>query len=321
MKRAAATKGVEAVRAQFNRQKESGLSLVDNAALADSRAAAQAVLREMAEVDLKKVVAVPLSRVIDNPYNARHVYPQGRVDELVESIKEKGQMSPAHAFPIPDREGYWQLVDGKFRKTALMLCGNETIDILPVSPCSEFELYHLSYLLNNERSPQTAFDNAFSWKKLLEDGLVQDQESLAKALNISKGTVSKTLSVLDLHEDIIQLVKGQAEMFGPAMCYALFQYSKAPGKSIEEVKDLFWEIVDKGLSTREVDRIREQAESTAGPRVREHSTTYPLTLEEGVRASLKEWSRQGRLSLDIRNLSEKRRVAIRQEILRILEQD
>lgn len=275
------------------------------------------VLMQFREFDPKQVVQVSLTKVLDNPRNARRLYPQDRIAELAESISEQGQMSPAHAFPLEDRPGYWQLIDGHFRKQALLRNQAETIDLLPVTACGAFEMYHLSFLLNHERSAQTAYDNAMAWKELLDQGIVDGQEALATRLKVSAPKVSKTLSLLELPEDALQVVRANPEAITPLMGYALFQYWKST-QSIEKLKDLLQAVIDKRITgTREIDRLRLQGEKAAGPIRREHSTSYPLRLPEGVKAQFREFEKQGKLSLEISHLPEVDRIDIRDKILKI----
>ena len=163
--------------ANLDRSVKRNMTLVPGLALDTSAVTAPDTVEEVegevgAELERKYVVTVPLSRIVDNPYNARHLYPQERLDELVESIKAEGQLTPVHGFKLENRAGFWQLIDGQFRKRALIQAGKDTIDLLPVKSVSAFELYRISFLLNEERSEQTAFDNAVSWRKLLDDKLV-----------------------------------------------------------------------------------------------------------------------------------------------------
>lgn len=275
------------------------------------------ILQQFREFDPKQVVPVSLTKVLDNPQNARRIYPQDRIAELAESIAEQGQMSPAHAFPLKDKPGYWQLVDGHFRKQALLRNQAETIDLLPVTPCDAFEMYHLSYLLNHERSAQTAYDNAMAWKELLDKGIVDGQEALAARLKVSAPKVSRTLALLDLPEDALQVVRAYPEAIKSSMGYALFLYWKST-QSVEKLKDLLQGVIDKRITgTREVDQLRTQAERASGPVRREHSTSYPLRLPDGVKARFREFEKQGKLSLEISNLPETQRVELREKLLKL----
>jgi ParB family chromosome partitioning protein len=324
MTKAATHRGTNAVKKLLNRQMSGKAGVAANGSAAGPLTAATDtayaanILQANREIDPSLIEEVSLSRVVDNPFNARHVYRQDRVEEMVESIRQNGQMTPAHAFPIEGRPGYWQLIDGQFRKRALMLAGKDVMKVLPVTPCSELELYKLSFLLNHERTEQTAYDNALSWKRLIDEKIVSDQEELAATIGVSKATISKTLAMLDLPAEVVQLMRDHAGKFGTTLAYALFLYSKTPNQTEAKVKELFWKIVEEDLGSRDVDRIREQVSKASGPQVREHSTTYPLRLPEGVRGSLKVWSKQGRLSVDVRNLPEDKLMSLQDGVLDLM---
>lgn len=319
MTKPAAQRGTSAVKKLLNRQiaGNAGSPSKKGPVVSDKTYVAN-IFEANREIDLSQVEEIPLFRVVDNPFNARHVYRQDRVDEMVESIRANGQMTPAHAFPIEGRPGFWQLIDGQFRKRALMLAGKDVMKVLPVTPCSELELYKLSFLLNHERTEQTAYDNALSWKRLIDQKIVRDQEELAATIGVSKATISKTLAMLELPDEIVQLMRDHAGKFGTTLAYALFQFSRVPNQTTEKIKELFWKIINQDLGTRDVDRIREQVTKVAGPQVREHSTTYPLRLPEGVKGSLKVWNKQGRLSVDVRNLPEDKLLSLQDGVLELM---
>ena len=71
-------------------------------------------------VDRKAIVRMPLSLVHDNPLNARHLYDPEAVKALAASIATRGQLVPAPAARHPDLPGHVVLIDGHYRKRALL---------------------------------------------------------------------------------------------------------------------------------------------------------------------------------------------------------
>jgi len=67
-----------------------------------------------------KSLTVGLHLVHDNPYNARTIYQEGLIKDLVGSLKAQGQLVPALAVEHPSLPGHFQLIDGHYRKKALL---------------------------------------------------------------------------------------------------------------------------------------------------------------------------------------------------------
>ncbi|MGV2528186.1 UNVERIFIED_CONTAM: chromosome partitioning protein ParB, partial [Bacillus thuringiensis] len=102
-----------------------------------------------------KTIRVALHLVHDNPYNARTIYKEGLIQELVGSLKAQGQLVPALAVEHPTLAGHYQLIDGHYRKKALMHAGVDQIDVTLVPSGSSSHYYQLSYVANEKRSAQS----------------------------------------------------------------------------------------------------------------------------------------------------------------------
>ena len=87
--------------------------------------AKQAVLREIAATH--QTVKLPVDRIVpfdDNPYQ---VLDNEEMDELVQSIKERGILSPLIVLPKPDDAHVFELISGHRRLYAAQKAGLETV--------------------------------------------------------------------------------------------------------------------------------------------------------------------------------------------------
>jgi ParB family chromosome partitioning protein len=251
------------------------------------------------------VRALPISMVKDHPRNARQVYDPARIDEMATTIARDGQRVPAVAMPDPATPGGYLLIEGRYRKRALISLGRPTIFASIVEPLSDLEAYRLSLLLNEERNDQTILDNALSWKTMLDDGTYRGQDHIAEHLNIKQGTVSKTLAVLDLPPRVINIIKTRPASFGIRIAQEMRQLSKLVDEAaLESIAE---QVIDEKLSVRDLERIRER--KAHEPLTRERSRAYPLQWGTARLGSIREFE-DGRLKIDLSNAPEALRANI-----------
>lgn len=268
--------------------------------------AAPATLPSKSSVDADYVVkTLPIALVKDHPRNARQVYDPARVDEMATTIARDGQRVPAVVMPDPDVPGGYLLIEGRYRKRALISLGRSTILASIVEPLSDLEAYRLSLLLNEERNDQTILDNALSWKTMLDDGTYRGQDHIAEHLNIKQGTVSKTLALLDLPTSVLGIIRTRPASFGIRVAQELRQLSKLMDETMLE--SLAEQIIAEKLSVRDLERLRER--KAHEPLTRERSRAYPLQWGDARLGSIREFE-DGRLKIDLSNAPEVLRLNI-----------
>lgn len=238
----------------------------------------------------------PLDRVHDNPWNARRVYEPERVAALAASIEAKGQIYPAPAVPHPELEGHWILVDGHYRRRACEMAGLGHVLVAERPAMPPREMFRLSYALNEERSSQTALDNALSWSDLIAKKVYQSAEELAGSVGLSPGKVAKVLALLKLPEEALEVVRENPTAFGPAVAYELCLCAKAlEPKALAEFAR---RAASEGLSSREIARERAKLEAKSTRRPKEISRQYKIRAQGQVVGAIREWD-SGRVSLEV----------------------
>ena len=259
------------------------------------------------------VRTLPIAKVKDHPRNARQVYDPARIDEMATTIARDGQRVPVVVMPDPEVPGGFLLIEGRYRKRALINLGRSTILASIVEPLSDLEAYRLSLLLNEERNDQTILDNALSWKTMLDDGTYRGQDHIAEHLNIKQGTVSKTLAVLDLPSSVLSIIKTRPGSFGIRVAQEMRQLSKLMDEGMLE--SIAEQLIAEKLSVRDLERLRER--KAHEPLTRERSRAYPLQWGDARLGSVREFE-DGRLKIDLSNAPEALRANIISAVKKVL---
>ena len=166
----------------------------------------------------------------DHPFQVRH---DQALQDMADSIKEYGVLSPGLARPIPDGSGY-EVISGNRRLEACILAGMETMPVI-VRDMSDDEAIIAMVDANLQRENILPSERAFAYKMKLEaikrQGARTDLTSMqvaqklsvemvGDAAGISKDQVRRYIRLTELIPPILDMVDGVAERkisFNPAV--------------------------------------------------------------------------------------------------------
>ena len=198
-----------------------------------------------------------LERIIADPDQPRKSFPEESISQLAESLKKAGQLQPIRV-RWSEEHSKWVIIAGERRYRAAIKAGLKTIACLFIDrPLTESEIRQESLIENLLREDLRPIEAAEGYKQLMDlNGWTVQQ--VGEALNISKGTVSKALSLLKLPPDIqAQVDEG---MISPSSAY---EVSRLDGEQAQ--RELATRIVSDGLKR---DETGEAVGKTARPKTK-----------------------------------------------------
>ena len=186
--------------------------------------------RERAESKLPKIHEIPLSEIDEFPNHPFHVRLDEDMDQLVESIKERGIITPVTLRQKPD--GRYEIVSGHRRTKACELAGLTTVKA-EIKELSRDEAIILMVESNLQRTTILPSEKAFSYKMRLEAMNRQGQrtdltsrpvvekldsaESVGTAQGDSGRQVQRYIRLTHLIEPLLDLVDSGKIAFRPAV--------------------------------------------------------------------------------------------------------
>ena len=179
----------------------------------------------------------------------------GCFEILAASLKNTGQLQPIRV-RCNEGLGKWVIISGERRYRAAQLAGLKTVSCsFADKPLTESEIRQESLIENLLREDLRPIEAANGYQQLMEmNGWTMQQ--VADALNVSKGAVSKALSLLKLPEDVRERVE-QGEITPSAG----YEVSRLKGESAQ--RELAARIVAEGLRR---DEAGEAVGKTARPK-------------------------------------------------------
>ena len=139
---------------------------------------------------------VPVGMIDDNPFQPRTDYTG--IEELAADIAANGLLQVPKGRRTAD--GRVQLQYGHRRLRAVMHLGWKTMPVEVQSLINDHDMAVRAWSENHNRQDFTAIDQARYFKKLIEAGWTQ--KAIAERLGLSSPTISNTLRLLELPEDI-----------------------------------------------------------------------------------------------------------------------
>ncbi len=199
------------------------------------------------------VAFVKTISILENRFQPRQNYDETKLEELKNSIKEKGVLQP---ILVRQHEGGYEVVAGERRLRAAKALGLEEVPII-VKNVTDREALVLALVENIQREELNAIEEALGFKRLMEE-FQFTQEAIAEAIGKDRSTVTNLLRLLRLPQEIQQQVADDKISMGHAR--ALLSLD---GKDIQQKVAAL--IIDKGLSVRQVEDLVKKAQQVQGP--------------------------------------------------------
>ena len=145
-------------------------------------------------------------------YQPRHQFDKGSLDDLKRSILEKGIIQP---LLVRKSAGGYQLIAGERRLRAAEEAGIKQIPVIVKDNVTDAELLEISLVENIQRQDLNPLEKARGYKRLGEEfGLTQ--EDIAQKVGQERSSVTNTLRLLELDDEIKAMIEKGEISFGQA---------------------------------------------------------------------------------------------------------
>lgn len=194
--------------------------------------------------DSAGITHLKIDQIRPNKNQPRTAFSEKSLNELAQSINEQGLLQPILVRKL-DGENY-EIVAGERRWRACQLAKLERVPVI-IKNLSNEEVLVIALIENIQREDLNPIDQALALKKLKDD-LNISQEEIAKKVGKSRAQIANLLRLLQLPEDVQHLLKENKLSAGHARALLALE-------SKEEMIALANEIISKGMSVRETEKI------------------------------------------------------------------
>ena len=186
---------------------------------------------------------ISISSIVRNKYQPRKNFEKESLEELTNSIRERGIIQPIIVRKSEDQDGKFEIVAGERRWQAAQ---NASLHEIPAIIIKADNLKSLEFAIveNVQRKDLNPIEEAEGYKKLIDE-FRYDQEKVAKFIGKSRSHITNCLRLLTLPQKIIQYVIDEKISQGHAKILV-------GSNNIELLAD---KVISKKLSVRQTEAL------------------------------------------------------------------
>ncbi|MBM9615042.1 ParB/RepB/Spo0J family partition protein [Desulfobulbus rhabdoformis] len=205
-----------------------------------------ALLSEETFDEEDKYFLCDIDKIVPNPHQPRSHFDPEKLQELADSIAEKGIIQPL--LVIKDKGSRYTLIAGERRLRAAKLASLDEVPVVVMDEAGDREHLELALIENIQRHDLNAIEEAQAYSRLMEEFSLT-QEEVAQKVGRKRSTVTNVLRLLHLpaplQEDVVlgNISEGHARV--------LLRVKEDP-EQMQLIRD---RIVAEGLSVRAAERL------------------------------------------------------------------
>ena len=199
------------------------------------------------------VKTLPIEQIRPNPDQPRKTMTESELDALADSIADKGIVQPILVRPLTGDDAQYEIVAGERRWRAAQRARLHEVPAL-IRELTDRETLEIGIVENVQRSDLNPVEEAQAYKQLI-DRFGHTQDDVAQAVSKSRSHVANMVRLLALPAGVLEFLADGRISAGHARAIAT---APDPVKLAEE-------IVARGLSVREAERLARAAQTGEAP--------------------------------------------------------
>ena len=239
---------------------------------------------------------IKLDMIDLNPYQPRKAFNEEEMNELADSIEEKGIIQP---ITVCLKEDHYQLIAGERRYRASNKLHLSTIPAYIIKVDSDEDLMEIALVENIQREDLNPIDEALGYSLLINKYRVK-QDIVAKKVGKKRSTITNSLRLLKLPQEIQNSVSLQKITSGHARALLAIENKK-------KMLNLWQRIINDELSVRAteelVKKINSPKKDKSYKRKKEDMNYHLIKIENylkvkfGTRVKIKEQNEEGKIEI------------------------
>ena len=215
------------------------------------------------------ISTIPLKKIVANPYQPRKEFAPEALEELAQSIRQQGIITPVTVRKMPD--GTYQLIAGERRCRAAQLADLKEVPAY-VRVATDNQMMEMALVENIQRENLGAMEVALAYKALIEEcRLTHDQ--LSEKVGKNRSTITNYLRLLNLPAET-QLALSE-EKISMAHARALVNV-----EDIDLHLEILHAIIDRHLSVHQTEEMVKNAKrKPAAPVAKKRGELPPSHVE------------------------------------------
>ena len=182
-----------------------------------------------------------VSDLVPNKYQPRKIFDETSLEELTNSIKERGMIQPIIVRNSSNDKSKFEIIAGERRWLAAQKAGLHYVPVV-ITEADDLKSLEFAIVENVQRHDLNPLEEAQGYKRLIDE-FSYDQEKVSKFIGKSRSHITNSLRLLTLPIDVIKLIETQKLTPGHAKILV----------GLENASFVAAKIVDKRLSVRQAE--------------------------------------------------------------------
>ena len=146
-----------------------------------------------------------LSEIIPNKYQPRKNFDASNLEDLTNSIKERGVIQPIIVRKSNTDNSKYEIIAGERRWLAASKAGLHDIPVV-LTEADDLKSLEFAIVENVQRHDLNPLEEAQGYKRLIDDFLY-DQEKVSKFIGKSRSYITNALRLLTLPNEVLRLIE------------------------------------------------------------------------------------------------------------------
>ena len=186
---------------------------------------------------------VSISDLVPNKYQPRKIFDEASLEDLTNSIKERGMIQPIIVRNSKDDRSKFEIIAGERRWLAAQRAGLHNVPIV-ITEVDDLKSLEFAIVENVQRHDLNPLEEAQGYKRLIDE-FSYDQEKVSKFIGKSRSHITNSLRLLTLPDDVIRLIETQKLTAGHAKVLV----------GLENASFVAAKIIDKKFSVRQAENF------------------------------------------------------------------
>ena len=186
---------------------------------------------------------LPISDLVPNKYQPRKIFNETNLEELTNSIKERGIIQPIIVRNSNDDKSKYEIIAGERRWLAAQRAGLHEVPVV-ITEANDLKSLELAIVENVQRDDLNPLEEAQGYKRLIDE-FSYDQEKVSKFIGKSRSYITNSLRILTLPEDVIKLIESRKLTTGHAKILV----------GLDNASFVANKIIEKKLSVRQTEKF------------------------------------------------------------------
>ena len=186
---------------------------------------------------------ISISSIIRNKFQPRKNFDKEKMEELTNSIRERGIIQPIIVRKSLDEIDKFEIIAGERRWQAAQSAGLHEVPVVEIE-ADNLKSLELAIVENVQRSDLNPIEEAKGYKKLIDE-FNYDQDKVSKFIGKSRAHVTNCLRLLSLPHEVILLIEENKISQGHAKVLV----------GLDNAHFLAKKIIEKKLSVRQVENL------------------------------------------------------------------